>query len=163
MNYAEVAVNSPGSRSTFSYAVPGGLSIRAGQAVWVPFGNRIIQGIVVRLSDAASVAGTKDIADIVAASPLLSPLQIKLAQWMSERYLAPLFDALALMLPPGFERRAIAGFRATGLRAELPLTPAQRQVLNTIEKKRAPACPSWRRQLAGPGPGKSPGNCWTLS
>lgn len=158
MNYAEVAVNSPGRRSTFSYAIPPGLSIHAGQAVWVPFGNRVIQGIVIRLSDEPSVAETKEIAGIVTDSPLLSPVQIKLAQWMSERYFAPLFDALALMLPPGFGRRTIACFQAAGSPAELPLTPEQRLVLHIIEKKRRQACLSWRKQLAGQRLGRSPAN-----
>jgi len=85
MNYAEVAVNSPGSRSTFCYAIPPGLNISAGQAVWVPFGSRVIQGIVFQLSDEPSVEETKEIAGIVTDFPLLSPIQIKLAQWISEQ------------------------------------------------------------------------------
>jgi primosomal protein N' (replication factor Y) len=115
MNYAEVAVNSPGSRSTFCYVIPLGLNISAGQAVWVPFGSRVIQGIVIRLSDEPSVEETKEIAGIVSDLPLLSTIQMKLAQWISEYYFASLFDALALMLPPGFERRAIN----TGAKANL--------------------------------------------
>jgi len=138
MNYAEVAVNSPGSRSTFCYAIPPGLNISAGQAVWVPFGSRVIQGIVLRLSDEPSVEETKEIAGIAGDLPLLSPTQIKLAQWISEHYFAPLFDALALMLPPGFERRAITCFQLTDSRVDLSsLTPELRQVLNIMrgEKK----------------------------
>jgi len=135
MNYAEVAVNSPGSRSTFCYAIPPGLNISAGQAVWVPFGSRVIQGIVLRLSDEPSVEETKEIAGIVTDFPLLSPIQIKLAQWISEHYFAPLFDALALMLPPGFERRAITCFQLTDSQVDLPLTPEQRQILHLIRRK----------------------------
>jgi len=132
MNYAEVAVNSPGSRSTFCYAIPPGLKISAGQAVWVPFGSRVIQGIVFRLSDEPSVEETKEIAGIVTDFPLLSPTQIKLAQWISDHYFAPPFDALALMLPPGFERRAITCFQLTDSQVNLPLTPEQRQTLHII-------------------------------
>jgi primosomal protein N' (replication factor Y) len=135
MNYAEVAVNSPGSRSTFCYAIPPGLNISAGQAVWVPFGSRVIQGIVLRLSDEPAVEETKEIAGIVADFPLLSPIQIKLAQWISEHYFAPPFDALALMLPPGFERRAITCFQLTDSQVDLPLTPEQRQVLHIMREK----------------------------
>ncbi len=135
MNYAEVAVNSPGSRSTFCYAIPPGLNISAGQAVWVPFGSRVIQGIVLRLSDEPSVEETKEIAGIVTDFPLLSPIQIKLAQWISEHYFAPLFDALALMLPPGFERRAITCFQLTDSQVDLPLTPEQRQILHIMRRE----------------------------
>jgi primosomal protein N' (replication factor Y) len=141
MNYAEVAVNSPGSRSTFCYAIPLGLNISVGQAVWVPFGSRVIQGIVLRLSDEPSVEETKEIAGIVADFPLLSPIQIKLAQWISEHYFSPPFDALALMLPPGFERRAIACFQLTGSQVDLPLTPEQRQVLHIMRGKKKISLP----------------------
>lgn len=162
MKYAEVAVNSPGSRSTFCYAVPPGLSISVGEAVWVPFGARVIQGIVLCLSDEPSVAEPREIAGIVAEAPLLSPLQVELGQWMSERYYAPLFDALSLMMPPGFGRRTIAYFQAADFAVESPLTPEQRLVLHMIEKKRQ-AWLSWRRQLVKEKPGGSPINCWTAS
>lgn len=140
MNYAEVAVNSPGSRSTFSYGIPPGLNINVGQAVWVPFGSRIVQGIVLQLSDKPAVEETKEIAGVIADSSPLSPIQMKLAQWISEYYFAPAFDALSLMLAPGFERRAIAYFQVTapGLitgQSDLPLTPEQSQVLHIMKAK----------------------------
>lgn len=141
MNYAEVAVNSPGSLSTFSYAIPRGLSISVGQAVWVPFGSRLIQGIIIRLSDEPAVAETKEIAGIIADSPLLSPMQLELAQWISEHYFAPLFNALALMFPPGFERRVITYFQLAApdlIRGQVDLsslTPEQRQVFHIMERK----------------------------
>lgn len=147
MNYAEVAVNSPGSRSTFCYAIPPGLNISAGQAVWVPFGSRIIQGIVLRLSDEPSVEETKEIAGIVTDFPLLSPIQIKLAQWISEHYFAPPFDALALMLPPGFERRAITCFQLTDSQVDLPLTSEQRQILHIMKGKKRISLPELEKAI----------------
>jgi primosomal protein N' (replication factor Y) len=141
MNYAEVAVNSPGSRSTFCYAIPPGLNISAGQAVWVPFGSRVIQGIVLRLSDEPSVEETKEIAGVVSDFSLLSPIQIKLAQWISDHYFAPPFDALALMLPPGFERRAITCFQLADSQVDLPLTPEQRQTLHIMREKKKVSLP----------------------
>jgi len=147
MNYAEVAVNSPRSRSTFSYAIPLGLNVSAGQAVWVPFGSRVIQGIVLRLSDKPSVEETKEITGIVADFPLLSPVQMKLAQWISEHYFVPPFDALALMLPPGFERRAITCFQLTDSQVDLPLTPEQRQVLHIIRGKKKTSLPELEKAM----------------
>ena len=137
MNYAEVAVNSPGSLSTFCYAVPPRLNIRAGQAVWVPFGPRVIQGIVLGLSAEPSIEETKEIAGIIADVPLLSSVQMELARWISGHYFAPLFDALALMLPPGFERRAITCFQLADSHVEnlLSLPPEQKEVLDIIRKK----------------------------
>ncbi|MCK5182558.1 MAG: primosomal protein N', partial [Dehalococcoidia bacterium] len=137
MNYAEVAVNSPGARSTFCYAVPTGLNISTGQAVWVPFGSRVIQGIVLGLSDEPSIEETKEIAGVITGFPLLSPIQIKLAQWISEHYFAPLFDALALMLPPGFERQAITCVQLAGSHVEnlSSLSPEQKQALDVMRAK----------------------------
>ncbi len=147
MNYAEVAVNSPGSWSTFCYAIPPGLNISVGQAVWVPFGSRVIQGIVLQLSDEPSVEETKEIAGIVTDGSLLSPIQIKLAQWISEHYFAPPFDALALMLPPGFERRAITCFQLADSQVDLPLTPEQRQTLHIIGEKRKVSLPELEKEI----------------
>lgn len=51
MKYAEVSVNSPAARRrTFSYALPEGMDVRAGQAVLVPFGEKVLQGIVMELT-----------------------------------------------------------------------------------------------------------------
>src|SRR4030042_6039392 len=136
MNYAEVAVNFPGSHSTFCYAIPPQLNVAVGQAVWVPFGSRVIQGVVVELSSQPSVEATKEIADIITAYPLLSPIQIKLAHWISAHYLSPLFDAVALMLPPGFERRTATYFQlATPEVDSSSLTSEQREVLQVIRDK----------------------------
>ena len=108
MRYAEVCVNSPvAQRRTFSYAIPFGLSVDVGQAVWVPFGEKLLQGIVLELSQYPAVEETREITGVIEPQPLLSSRQISLARWISEHYLSPLFDAVALMLPPGFERRVI--------------------------------------------------------
>lgn len=136
MNYAEVAVRAPGSRSTFSYAIPPRLSIGVGQSVWVPFGHRVIQGVVVQHSEQPAVAETREIVGIIADLPRLSPLQMKLGQWISEHYLAPLFDALSLMLPPGCERQAIVSFGLADSEADVPLTTEERQVLDLVKGKK---------------------------
>ncbi len=108
MRYAEVSVNSPAAgRRTFSYSIPERLDVREGQAVLVPFGQRTLQGIVVELAAVPAVTDTRDIIDIIDSAPILLPHQIALARWISEYYLAPIFEAVALMLPPGFERRAV--------------------------------------------------------
>jgi primosomal protein N' (replication factor Y) len=106
MKYAEVAVNSPiAQRRSFCYSIPPELYIDIGQAVWVPFGSKILQGIVVKVSDRPSFEVTKEISGLTTSFPLLSSVHLEVAFWLSKYYLSPLFDAVALMLPPGFERR----------------------------------------------------------
>jgi len=106
--YAEVSVNAPlAQRQTFSYSIPAGLAVTPGQAVWVPFGDKQLQGIVIELTDLPAVAETKDIAGVIDDHPVLSPEQVTLARFISDYYLSPLFDAVGLMLPPGFERKPL--------------------------------------------------------
>jgi primosomal protein N' (replication factor Y) len=106
MRYAEVSVNSPAAqRRSFSYSVPAGMGICEGQAVLVPFGEKVLQGVVLELSEVPAVADTREIIDVIDSRPVLSPYHLSLACWISGYYLSPMFDAVALMLPPGFERR----------------------------------------------------------
>jgi len=137
--YAEVSVNSPiARRQTFSYTIPAGLSVDIGQAVWVPFGNRVLQGIVAELSLYPSVKQTREIISVIDDSPPLSPVRIKLARWLSEYYLCPLSDAIAPMLPPGFERKTTTLISATATAEDYDLSslsPPQRQVMETTCKQ----------------------------
>ncbi|MCI0878282.1 MAG: primosomal protein N' [Chloroflexi bacterium] len=104
MRYAEVAVDAPVTHTrTFSYSIPSHFSVEPGQLVWVPFGRRLAQGIVVHLADTPQVEVTRDIFQPVDPSPLLSTVHMDLAGWISDYYLCSLFAALALFLPPGFE------------------------------------------------------------
>ncbi len=139
MGYAEVSVNSPVSqRNTFSYAIPSGLEIDVGQAVWVPFGNKLLQGIVLELSPYPAVEETREIAGIIEPRPVLSPSHVLLARWISEYYLSPLFDAVALMLPPGFERKVITFISTPSIPPvtdESSLSQSQMDVLALVRRR----------------------------
>ncbi len=148
MSYAEVAVNYPGSRLTFCYAIPPKLDIELGQAVWVPFGARVVQGVVVEIADQPSVEATREILETIADHPVLTSVQIELARWISERYLSPLFDAIALMLAPGFERSPVTYFREIGCEGKpSPLSAEQRQVLQLIAEKGRVSSKELKRKL----------------
>ncbi|MBI4331698.1 MAG: primosomal protein N' [Chloroflexi bacterium] len=109
MSYAEVAVNAPvRNPRTFSYRVPQGLVVKVGQAVWVPFGPRTLQGIVCALGGVPQFENTRDILSLIDDRPLLAPWQVELARWIADYYFSPVFAAVALMLPPGFERKLLA-------------------------------------------------------
>jgi len=134
MRYAEVSVNSPvAQRRTFSYALPPGLTVDVGQAVWVPFGERTLQGIVLELNPYPAVEETREIIDVIQPKLVLSPSHVSLVRWISEYYLSPLFDAVALMLPPGFERKAVTFFSAVNQEDDVSsLTGEQRQVFDEV-------------------------------
>ena len=104
MRYAEVAVDAPVSHSrTFSYSIPDTFSVEPGQLVWVPFGRRLLQGLVVRLSPTAQVETTRDILQPLEPSPLVGPIGLALGIWLSRYYFCSLFECLSLLLPPGFK------------------------------------------------------------
>jgi len=85
MRYAEVSVNSPiAQRQTFSYSLPPGLGIDIGQAVWVPLGDKLLEGVVLELTDQPAVEETKEIAGVIEPRPLLSPAHVSLAGWISQ-------------------------------------------------------------------------------
>ncbi len=137
MKYAEVSVNSPVARRlTFSYSIPSALDVCPGQAVLVPFGEKVLQGIVMELARQPAVADTRDIIDIISPEPVISPTGIVLARWISEHYLAPLFDAVSLMLPPGFGRPAHAFIRLAGAEPDLSSLDEDRRRVAELVKGR---------------------------
>ncbi len=103
MSYAEVAVDAPAGRLTYSYSVPGGIDIHPGQLAWVPFGNRTARGIVVSVGASSSHEQTRPIISVSPEYELSKP-QLDIGAFISTRYLSPLYAALALFLPPGIER-----------------------------------------------------------
>ena len=105
MRYAEVAVDAPvGHSRTFSYSIPQEkFSLEPGQLVWIPLRRRVTQGMVMSLADVPQVAATRDVLQPVEPSPLLSPLGLRLATWLSQYYRCSLFSAVELLLPPGFK------------------------------------------------------------
>ena len=136
MPFAEVAVNAAAPiRQSFTYRLPDGLPLEVGHAVYVPFGTRTLQGIVLEVTDAPAFAEAREIEALIDPRPLLSPVHAALARWLSEYYLAPLFDCVSLMLPPGFKRRPLSVLRPLVTTEELPaltLTDRQRQALTFI-------------------------------
>jgi primosomal protein N' (replication factor Y) len=104
----EVAVDAPGASRTYDYSVPERLApIEPGEAVLVEFGHqRQALGIVLRPS--VDVTGMKLkplLARVHADGPLVPPLTLAFARWLSEEYLAPPATTLRSMLPPGMLER----------------------------------------------------------
>ncbi|MBM3934949.1 MAG: primosomal protein N' [SAR202 cluster bacterium] len=100
--FAEVAVDAPVEPGrTFSYQVPERLQARPGHLVQVPFGRRVLQGLVIQTADQPQFPETREITGIIESSPPLSRVQMELVRWTSDYYICSLFAAAAPMLPPG--------------------------------------------------------------
>ena len=135
MQYAEVAVDAPiGYDRTFSYRIPASLDLEPGQMAWVPLGTRPVQGIVFQVADQPQVSETRDVIASVGPSPIVLPQALELARWISHYYMSSLFDAVALMLPPGFESRVRAHISASTGRREVAkaLSPRAKEVLDIL-------------------------------
>ncbi|MBI2864554.1 MAG: primosomal protein N' [Chloroflexi bacterium] len=137
MRFAEVAVDAGLAQRTFSYSVPEGQEVVPGQLVRVPFGSRLLQGIVFTLSQTPAYEPTKDIAGIVSSAPVLTAIQLGLAAWFGEHYLCPLFVAASLMLPPDFRQRIRTYFSAApeAKASPLPLTGPQELMLQYVRRR----------------------------
>ncbi|MBI1879786.1 MAG: hypothetical protein HYR94_16445, partial [Chloroflexi bacterium] len=93
---------------TFHYQVPAHLAgqIQPGQLVAVPFRTEQLPAVVVSLSETSPVNQTKPIAAILDPEPVLTPMQIGLAHWLSYQTLAPLALCVRYFLPPGSARKS---------------------------------------------------------
>ena len=130
----------------FSYRVPQPLwdAAKPGCRVTVPFGkgNRMRTGMLLSVEPAQVLpeAEMKEIAAVLDQAPLLSLELLRLAEWMRERYFCTLYDAVRVLLPAGFRvqvRREISAAKGMDVPATLP--PAQKQILQTLARKRKPA------------------------
>jgi primosomal protein N' (replication factor Y) len=106
--FVRLAVNVPTITSLFDYSVPPEIAphIQAGCLVTVPFGNQIVQGIIVALIDSPSVENPKPIIDLLDPAPVLTPPQLGLAVLLAESTLNPLASIISLMLPTGLSQQA---------------------------------------------------------
>ena len=90
------------------------MALSPGQAVLLAFGSRLIQGVVLEVTDHPQVSETRDVASVISHQPILTPLQLDLARWISGYYRAPLFDCASLMMPPAWQQRAETFIRLAG-------------------------------------------------
>jgi primosomal protein N' (replication factor Y) len=138
--YAEVVLAStPHAARSFTYAIPHALAVAPGDAVIVPFGAKMLPGIVFEVSEQPRFDGElRAIADRLGDAPLLLPHQLALARWMADYYVVPPAAAVALMLPrgtrvaadllpkstPALPALAICQDAAAAVRALATVTPA---------------------------------------
>ena len=87
---------------SYHYHLPPELEaiVLPGHLVWVPFGAREVQGFVIGFADASPVP-TKAVRRLARAEPVLTSVQLELARWLAQAYVAPLAEAIKLFMPPG--------------------------------------------------------------
>jgi len=108
------------------------MSVAAGQAVFVPFGPRILQGVVLALTGETPLQAVRPIASVADEHPVLDAPRIALSQWLSAEYLAPLWDCVACCLPPGYGQKAVTMVSPVDVPPLLPIYPRDQKILQYI-------------------------------
>lgn len=75
-----------------------------GTRVLVPLQKRQVTGIVLTIVSESAHADVKDIAEVLDDRPIVDGQTLKLAQWISQYYLAPISDVIGTILPPNSRR-----------------------------------------------------------
>lgn len=151
----------------FDYEVPEGLAatVQVGSVVWVPFGSRVIRGVVVGLG--GSVATDEvPLRPIEAAEELAVPhALLSLAESVARRYLAPLGACLRLVVSPTPGRtprpesarrktwvvRLPAAARCLVGSSAIMLTPKQHALLEAVSEEGTAAADACLRAGVGRG------------
>ncbi len=102
--YADVIVNnnSAHTEGPYTYRVPDGLAVRAGNRVRVPFARREIDGYAVRVCETLETP-PKGLKDILSVDPDVSFTEemLETAAWMEKRYYCRPIEALNCFAPAG--------------------------------------------------------------
>ncbi len=131
--YARIMVDDSGGNA-FDYELPAGAAatLQVGSRVRVPVRTRTALGTIVGLSDTTEVQGVKLIHSVISAEPILNPVLIRLAEWMTDYYCCSLEAALRSVLPQVI-RKAEVGHK-TQLFARLARAVTEEE-LATVKKK----------------------------
>ncbi|MFN8535680.1 MAG: primosomal protein N' [Dehalococcoidia bacterium] len=130
--FAAVAVDGPPVfLNLFSYRIPTGLDVRPGMLVLVPFGARLLRGVVFSLETRPAVSEVRGLLATLGSSPMLSATQLAVAAWIAEQYRCRPFDAARLWLPSDLP--ATFDPRVIPIDGDAEAGVADRQVLETIQ------------------------------
>ncbi|MBQ7096045.1 MAG: primosomal protein N' [Clostridia bacterium] len=93
----------------YDYLLPDHLAenVAAGTRVLVPFGhaNALRKAIVLSVFPEDTSEGLKSVIRVLDQKPILSPLQMKLVDWMAEQYFITRYQAVRCMIPRGLDYR----------------------------------------------------------
>ncbi len=138
--YFQIAVNLPQFNEVYDYHLPESLEkepLEVGALVLVPFGSRVVQGIVMGEVSTPSVHTTRPIQQILDHRTVIPPALLKIAQNLAEAYLTPLGQWISFLLPEGFEQRSDWLYRWKGESAVIKWTPLQKQIVSALQSKGA--------------------------
>ena len=138
--FVQIAVNIPAVSGVFDYSLPAELegSVGIGHLVTVPFSHQVVQGVVLRFIDQSSVQDVKAVIDLLDEQPVLTAVQIALAETMAAQTLNPLAAMVGLMLPTGLSQQADVQYSVNSNQlsgGSGQLGQVQRRLLGLLEKR----------------------------
>lgn len=134
--YAHVAVLAHLGRAggLFTYGLPESLApiVGPGSLVRVPFASRHLQGVVCSLASTCDLPHVRDVEEALDPVPVVTSHQLRLAEWISKYYAAPISDVLGAMLPPGLGRKTVYALEVGSDAGGSRLSVDQERVLETV-------------------------------
>jgi primosomal protein N' (replication factor Y) (superfamily II helicase) len=117
-------------RPLLTYLVPGELQaqLRPGQLVAIPYGERLVEGIVWNVRQDGKPENDytlRPIHTILDFDPVLWPHQRQLAEWIAQYYITPLAQVALMMLPPGLMQRSKIVLRLVSLPSPVTGNPTE--------------------------------------
>ena len=121
----------------YSYCVPAECNVQPGQRVQLPFGraNRRCEGVILDVEEGFD-PNLKSIDRTLDETPVLSPMQLRLAAFLRERYFCTFFDAIRAMLPAGLWFQSKDTYTLTGdlsWKEKTIRKPFAREILEHLE------------------------------
>ncbi len=150
MHVAQVVVDIPAKKlsSAFDYDIPDDLYARVdvGAPVLVEFGSRRALGHVIGISTTSKIPERKPVLAVI-GPPRFDAVSANIALWIAEEYLAPLSDAIRLLLPPGSIPTAIRDGDSWRLKPP-SVSPVQERVVELVPHSSFEPLPNAHRQRA---------------
>jgi len=134
--FARIAVNVPTITNLYDYYIPPELAhVQTGCLVTAPFGNQIVQGVIVELLDSPAVENPKAIIDLLDPAPVLTQPQLALAIRLAESTLSPLASIVSLMLPTGLSQQADVSYELRNPNYEDKTHAITTRLLNLLKER----------------------------
>jgi primosomal protein N' (replication factor Y) (superfamily II helicase) len=136
--YVEVVVNLPQVSGMFHYHLTEELAgqVKPGCLVVVPFGNRQVQGIVLRMVTEPHSTKTRPVEAVLDADPILTGTQMALGKWMAESTLSSIAACYSLMIPPGIGQQADVLFHLNKSQVDhTALGTVQKRLVQLLEQR----------------------------
>ncbi len=141
--WVEVLVDCPGAQGVFTYGVPAGLSVAAGDIVSVPFGAQQVGGVVIqpvdRLPPEVTAAQVRPVEAVIQRS-FFPATYWTLLQQVATYYQTPLIAVIRVALPSGLlarSQRRVRLRQAVPPAASLNLSSRAQAVLAVLQASKA--------------------------